>query len=133
MAKNLNQAGAGPSKRQLRVSELIRRTLSEILVRGDTHDPDLNRMSISVGEVRISADLRIATAYVLPLGGNNQAEALEALERNKVELRHAMTKAVRLRFSPELHFIIDDTFDRLDATRRLFDQQNVRRDIEGED
>ena len=62
----------GPSQRQLRVAELIRRTLSETLARGDIHDPDLNRLSITVGEVRTSPDLRIATAYVLPLGGQGQ-------------------------------------------------------------
>ena len=64
MAKNKFHDGPGPSQRQLRVGELIRRTLSEVLARGDVHDPDLNRMSITVGEVRTSPDLRIATAYV---------------------------------------------------------------------
>lgn len=134
MAKNSNRSGSAPSQRQLRVGELIRRTLSEILLKGEIHDPDLNRMSITVGEVRASGDLRVATVYVLPLGGVNQEEALEALERNKYELRRAVTKAISLRNSPELRFFIDDTFDRMDETRRLFAQDNVRRDIEsGED
>ena len=87
MAKNIFQDGPGPSQRQLRVGELIRRTLSEVLARGDVHDPDLNRMSITVGEVRTSPDLRIATAYVLPLGGEGQDEVIALLARNKGELR----------------------------------------------
>lgn len=133
MAKNPHNPGTGPSQRQLRVGELIRRTLSEILTRGDIHDPDLNRMSISVGEVRTSADLRMATAYVLPLGGEQRAEAIEALERNKAELRRAVSKAVALKYSPDLQFLIDDTFDRLDATRELFSRSNVRRDLDQSD
>ena len=83
MAKNKSHDGSGPSQRQLRVGELIRRTLSEVLARGDVHDPELNRMSITVGEVRVSPDLKIATAYVLPLGGKGQDEVLKLLARNK--------------------------------------------------
>ena len=134
MAKNPNRSGSGPSQRQLRVGELIRRSLSEILLKGEIHDPDLNRMSITVCEARVSGDLRVATVYVLPLGGNGQEEALEALERNKYEIRRAVTKAIGMRNSPELRFFIDETFDRMDETRRLFSQESVRRDIEsGED
>ncbi len=120
----------GPSQRQLRVGELIRRTLSDVLIRGEIHDPDLNRMSITVGEVRISPDLRIATAYVLPLGGRGRDEALAALRRNRNELRRAVSKEVTLKFSPEIKFAIDETFDRLDDTRRLFEQEDVRRDLD---
>jgi len=130
MGKNNFHTGKGPSQRQLRVGELIRRTLSDMLNRGDIHDPDLNRMSITVGEVTVSTDLRIATAYVLPLGGDNAQDALDALRRNKGELRHALAKNLTLKFSPDLRFQIDDTFDRMDDTRRLFAQDNVRRDVE---
>ena len=133
MAKSARFNSAGPSQRQLRVGELIRRTLSETLSRGDTHDPDLGRMMITVSEVRTSPDLRIATVFVLPLGGDNKEAALEALNRAKGELRHAVNKAVRLRFSPELRFILDDSFDRMDETNRLLNQENVRRDIEKDD
>ncbi|WP_420862102.1 30S ribosome-binding factor RbfA [Algirhabdus cladophorae] len=130
MAKNKFHSGRGPSQRQLRVGELIRRNLSEILNRGDVHDPDLNRMSITVGEVTTSPDLRVATAYVLPLGGDNAEDALALLRRNRVELRRALTKNLTLKFSPELRFQIDETFDRMDDTRRLFAKDDVRRDIE---
>lgn len=128
MAKNQNHSGSGPSQRQLRVGELIRRALSQVLSRGEIHDPDLNRMSITVGEVRASADLRIATAHVLPLGGEGKDLALEALRRNRHEIRRAVSKAVALKHSPEIRFQIDDTFDRMDATRRLFEQDSIRRD-----
>ena len=129
MAKNKFHDGPGPSQRQLRVGELIRRTLSEVLARGDVHDPDLNRMSITVGEVRTSPDLRVATAFVLPLGGHGRAEALEALNRNRGELRRAINKGLTLKFSPELRFVIDETYDRMDETRRILGQDDVARDL----
>jgi ribosome-binding factor A len=132
MSKHRSDApgtGGGPSQRQLRVGELIRRTLSDILARGDVHDPDLGRMSITVGEVRTSPDLRIATAFVLPLGGRDRAAALDALRRNKAELRRLVGRQVTLRYIPDLRFAIDETYDRIDETRRLFADETVRRDI----
>lgn len=130
MAKNRFHNSAGPSQRQLRVGELIRRTLAEVLARGDIHDPDLNRYSVTVGEVRTSPDLKVATAYVVPLGGEGQVELLDLLRRNRNELRRAVSKNLTLKFSPELRFQIDDTFDRMDDTRRMFAQDDVRRDVE---
>ncbi len=130
MAKNKFHDGGGPTQRQLRVGELIRRTLSDVLNRGDIHDPELNRLSLTVGEVRTSPDLRVATAYVLPLGGQHQEDALELLHRNRAELRRAVSKQLTLKFSPELRFEIDDTFDKLDATRAMFDQPHVRQDLD---
>lgn len=130
MGKNRFQDGPGPSQRQLRVGELIRRTLSEVLTRGDIHDPELNRLSITVGEVTVSPDLKVATAYVVPLGGGNADEMFDLLKRNKSELRRAVSKGLTLKFAPELRFRLDETFDRLDETRRLFSQDAVRRDVE---
>ena len=130
MARNKFHTGSGPSQRQLRVGELIRRTLSDVLVRGDIHDPVLNRMSITVGEVTTSPDLRIATAYVLPLGGQGAEEALDALRRNRHELRRAVSKNLTLKFSPELRFATDETFDRMDDTRRMFAAPEVARDLQ---
>jgi ribosome-binding factor A len=132
MARHPDTPGSGPSQRQLRVGELIRRTLSEVLQRGDIHDPDLNGMSITVGEVRASPDLKVATAFVLPLGGGNREAAIAALARNKHELRRHVAKALTLKFAPDLRFRIDDTFDRLDEARRLFSDDRVRRDVEKE-
>ena len=130
MAKNRFTDDGGPSQRQLRVGELIRRTLSDVLNRGDIHDPDLNRLSITVGEVRTSPDLKVATAYVLPLGGKGREDVIELLARNKAELRRAVAKNLTLKFSPDLRFRIDETFDQMDETRRLFSQADVQRDLE---
>lgn len=130
MAKNRNHEGGGPSQRQLRVGELIRRTLSEILMRGDVHDPDLSRLSVTIGEVRVSPDLRIATVYASTLGGKGQDDLVALLARNKSELRRAISKELTLKFSPELRFRNDDTFDRMEETRRIFSQDSVRRDLE---
>ncbi|MCA3445418.1 MAG: 30S ribosome-binding factor RbfA [Rhodobacter sp.] len=129
MAQQRSFPGKGPSQRQLRVGELIRRTLSETLSRQEIHDPDLNRMSITVGEVRVSPDLRIATVYALPLGGQGKDEAIAALKRNNHELRRAVARNVLLRNVPELRYQADDTFDRLDEARRLFSDEAVQRDI----
>lgn len=130
MARNRFQEGSGPSQRQLRVGEVIRRRLSEVLARGDIHDPELNRLSITVGEVRVSPDLKIATAYVVPLGGAQQDDMFELLQRNRSELRRAVAKGLELKFAPELRFRLDETFDRLDESRRLFSDAAVRRDVE---
>ena len=129
MAKSSSQGG-GPSQRQLRVGELIRRSLSDVLARGDIHDPDLNRLSITVGEVRTSPDLRVATAYVLPLGGRGKDDVLELLSRNKGELRRVIAKKLALKFAPDLRFRLDDTFDRMDDTRNMLNQDAVRRDLD---
>ena len=133
MAKNRFSSGDGPSQRQLRVGELIRRTLSDVLIRGDVHDPDLGRMHVTVGEVRCSPDLKVATVYVAPLGGTLGGEdaevMLKALRRNTAELRHLVAREMTLKYAPDLRFRIDETFDRLDETRRLFSDETVQRDI----
>jgi ribosome-binding factor A len=109
---------------------LIRRTLSRVLAKGDVHDPDLNRMSITVGEVRMSNDLRIATIYVMPLGGGARDEAIEGLSRNRGELRRHLMKDLTLKYAPDLRFVIDETFDRMDETREMLARAEVRRDVE---
>ncbi|WP_010138730.1 30S ribosome-binding factor RbfA [Oceanicola sp. S124] len=133
MSKNRFQDGPGPSQRQLRVGETIRRALSEVLQRGDVHDPELNRLSITVGEVRCSPDLKIATAYVMPLGGGAAEEAISLLAQHRGELRRLIGRKLNLKFTPDLRFRPDDTFDRLDETRRLFSDEGVQRDIAAED
>ena len=99
-------------------------------MRGDVHDPDLSRHSITVGEVTCTPDLRIATAYVLPLGGKDAKEAIKALSKNAGEIRRQVSKGLNLKFAPELRFRLDETFDRLDDTKRLFGQDDVRRDLD---
>ena len=114
----------------MRVGELIRRTLSEVLSRGEVHDPELNGMSITVGEVRVSGDLRIATAFVLPLGGQGKDAALAALRRNRFALRHLVVHGMNIKFAPELRFELDDTYDRMEATAAMFADKHVRQDLD---
>jgi len=131
MARNRHREVSGPSQRQLRVGEAIRRTLSDLLARGAARDPELDAMSITVAEVRASPDLRTAKVYVMPLGGGGRDAAIEALRRNRSELRRALTKDMRLKYAPDLRFEIDETFDRMDETRRLFAQDAGRRELDG--
>ncbi|MGX9356382.1 30S ribosome-binding factor RbfA [Roseobacteraceae bacterium S113] len=130
MARNKFHDGPGPSQRQLRVGELIRRTLSDVLMRGDVHDPDLNRISVTVGEVRTSPDLKIATVFVAPLGGHGRDQIIELLARNKAELRRAVSKQMTLKYAPDLRFRLDETYDQMDRTREMFSQEAVRRDLD---
>jgi ribosome-binding factor A len=130
MGKNNSTEGRGPTQRQLRVGETVRRALSEVLARGDVHDPELNRLSITVGEVRTSSDLKVATAYVLPLGGEGKDDVLKLLARNKGELRRQVSKKLTLKFSPDLRFQLDQTFDQMDETRRMLSEDRVRRDAD---
>ena len=129
MAKNQFYDGPGPSQRQLRVGELIRRALSDILIQGTIHDPDLNRISVTVSEVTASPDLKIATAYVCPLGGEGGEDLIVLLAKNKSEIRRSISKKLTLKYTPDLRFRIDETFDRMDETRRLFSQENIKRDL----
>lgn len=130
MSNKRSTPGQGPSQRQLRVGELIRRTLSDVLNRAEIHDPDLNAMSITVGEVSCSPDLKIATVYVMPLMGSVPVDqAIAALARNKAELRHRVSQGLTLKYAPDLRFRPDETFDRLDDTRRMFSDPAVARDL----
>ena len=129
MAKNKFNDNSGPSQRQLRVGELIRRALSEILMQGIIHDPDLNRISVTVSEVTASPDLKIATAYVCPLGGAGGEDLISLLAKNKSEIRRSISKKLTLKYTPDLRFRIDETFDKMDETRRLFSQENIKRDL----
>lgn len=134
MANNRSLSGKGPSQRQLRVGEQIRRTLADLLNRAEIHDPELNAMSITVGEVSLSNDLKVATVYVMPLMGSVPVQdAIAALARNKAELRHRVASELTLKYAPDLRFRPDETFDRLDETRRLFADPTVQRDLEAGD
>ncbi len=130
MAKKRFNAGAGPSQRQLRVGELIRRKLSDIMLRGELHDAELAHVSVTIGEVRVSPDLRNAIIFALPLGGINTDAVVEALNRNQGELRHLVTKGLKLKHAPELKFLADRSFDQIEATNKLLDSPEVRRDLD---
>lgn len=133
MAKRSYEGDTGPGQRQLRVGEVTRRALSDALMRGETHQPELDGASITVSEVRMSNDLKIATAYVMPLGGANGSEVIKALARARYELRLYLGKVTQLKFTPDLRFRLDETFDAFDETRRLLGDDQVKRDIERPD
>ena len=131
MANQFGQS-IGPSQRQLRVGELIRRTLGEIFSRDQIYDEALSGISITVGEVSMSADLKIANVFVSALGKKNSEKVVDALNVNKVDIRKIVTKNVKLKFSPELKFFSDTTFDNMDSIKSLFDRDEIKRDIQNE-
>src|SRR5262247_3115629 len=116
----------GPTQRSLRAGELVRHALAEILARREVHDPVIETHLITVPEVRMSPDLRIATVYILPLGGQDNAAVLAALDRNKRHLRAEIARRVNLKFAPEIRFRIDERFDEAERIDRLLRTPQVR-------
>jgi len=126
-------SGAAPSQRQLRAGELIRHALAEILTRGEVHDPVIENHVITVPEVRVTPDLRLATVYVMPLGGRDESEVLSALERNKRFLRGEVAHRVNMKFAPEIRFRIDERFDEAERIDKLLRTPDVQRDLDKDD
>jgi ribosome-binding factor A len=124
------ESQSGPSQRALRVGELIRHAVSDMLTRGEVHDPILEGHLVTVPEVRMTADLRLATIYVMPLGGRDSAEVLEALNRNSRFLRGEIAHRVNLKFSPEVRFRIDERFDEAERIEKLLRTPAVQRDLD---
>jgi ribosome-binding factor A len=122
-----------PSQRQLRVGELIRHALAEMLTRGEVHDPVIENHLITVPQVQMTADLRLATIYVIPLGGRDTEEVLTALERNKRHLRGELAKRVNLKFAPDIRFRFDERFDEAERIEKLLRTPAVRRDLHKKD
>jgi ribosome-binding factor A len=121
---------SGPSQRQLRVGELIRHALAEMLTRGEIHDEVLAANVVTIPEVRMSPDLRLATIYVMPLGGKDVQPVLAALERNKRYIRGEIAQDINLKFAPEIRFRADETFDEAARIDTLLASEKVRRDLE---
>jgi len=130
MASPRERSRSGPSQRQLRVGEIIRHALADMLTRGAVHDPVLEGHVITVPEVRMSADLRLATIYVMPLGGNDQTQVVAALDRNRKFLRGEIARSVNLKFAPDIRFRIDERFDEAQRIEKLLRNPEVRRDLE---
>jgi ribosome-binding factor A len=122
-----------PSQRQLRAGELIRHALAEILARGEVHDPVLENHVITVPEVRMTPDLRLATIYVMPLGGKDAKDVVDALERNKRFLRGELAHRVNMKFAPEVRFRIDERFDEAARIEKLLHTPQVKRDLDKND
>jgi ribosome-binding factor A len=126
-------AQRGPSNRQLRVGETVRHALAEVLSRETFADPAL-RVAVTVPQVRMSPDLKLATAFVMPLGGEGVEGVVAALERHKRFLRGEVAKRLDMKFAPDLRFRADDSFVEGDRIDRLLASEAVRRDVErGED
>jgi ribosome-binding factor A len=123
---------ASASQRQLRVGELIRHALAEMFARGEVHDPVIEGHLITVPEVRLSADLRLATIYVMPLGGKDIGAVVEALNRNKRFLRGEIAHRINLKFAPEIRFRVDERFDEAERIEKLLRTPQVQRDLERE-
>ena len=132
MPKRTHQRNHEPSQRQLRVGEELRHALSRILQRGELRDPALHDVAVTVTEVRVSPDLKNATAYVMPLGGRHRAEVIEALTRSAGYLRGQLAREVPLRFSPELAFALDTSFDHASRINELLHRPEVERDLGSE-
>ncbi|HBF91853.1 MAG TPA: 30S ribosome-binding factor RbfA [Hyphomonas atlantica] len=134
MARKTNAPGL-PSQRQLRAGELIRHTVSDILAREDLRDPDLVGVIVTVGEVRCSPDLRHANIFVSPLGDDSEAgrgKLAEALNRAAGFLRGRLGREIDMKFTPQLHFIADKSYDEATAIDRLLADPRVRRDLDPE-
>jgi len=132
MASRKSEKSTGPSQRQLRVGELIRHALAEMLTRGEIHDDVLAKHVVTVPEVRMSPDLRLATVYVMPLVGRDVKDVLAALERNKRYLRGEIAHRVNLKFAPDIRFRIDERFAEAERIEKLLRTPQVRRDLERE-
>jgi ribosome-binding factor A len=124
-------ASPGGSQRQLRVGELVRHAVAELLTRGDVHDPVIEGHLITVPEVQMTADLRLATIYIMPLGGRDAGEVVEALDRNKKFLRAEIAQRINLKFAPDIRFRVDDRFDEAERIEKLLHSPAVARDLGG--
>jgi len=127
------RANTGPTQRQLRAGEVVRHALVDILARGELHDPDLQGVSVTVSEVRPSQDLRQATVFVAPLGPGDAKKTAEALNRCSKYLRGQLGRQIELKFTPELLFQPDDSFDKADHISVLLHHPDVARDLRRDD
>ena len=130
MTRAKSQASRAPSQRQLKVGELIRHALAEIFVRGEVMDEVVSKHSLTVPEVRMTPDLKLATAYVMPLGGGDADEVVAHLEKHKRFLRGEMAKRVNLKFMPELRFKVDVSFEASSRIDQLLASPQVARDLD---
>ena len=124
-----NSHNAGPSQRQLRVGEMLRHALSQILVRGDIRDDDLVGVSVTITQVKPSGDMRHATVFCEPLGGKNADKIIKALNRHKAFIRGEMGHMIELKFTPELRFVEDESFAEAEKIENLLKSERVARDL----
>lgn len=132
--KNMDpRAGKMPSQRQLRVGEILRHALATVFIREDINDPDLAGVSVTVTEVRPSPDLRNATVFVAPLGGKNEASVVSALNKHTKYIRGFIGRDVHLKYTPQLTFRLDESFDEASHIDQLLRAPEVARDLDPKD
>jgi ribosome-binding factor A len=124
---------SGPSQRMLRVGELVRHALASLFARAEIEDPELDGVTVTVPEVRMSPDLRLATAYVMPLGGEKAAEIAEALNRHQRFIRGRIAPELDLKFAPEIRFLVDETFEEFGRIDALLKSDRVQRDLHADE
>ena len=122
----------GPTQRQLRVGEMLRHALCEVLMRGDIRDADLAGVSVTITEIKPSGDMRYASVFCEPLGGKNADKIVKALNRHKAYLRGEMGRLIALKFTPELRFVEDKSFAEADKIETILQSPEVRRDLKAE-
>jgi ribosome-binding factor A len=128
-----DNAPGGGSQRQLRVGELVRHALADMLTRGDVHDPVIEAHLITVPEVRMSPDLRLATVYVMPMGGRDAEAVVAAFERHKKFLRAEIAHRINLKFAPDIRFRVDERFEEAERIDKLLHSPQVARDLKKDD
>jgi ribosome-binding factor A len=133
MSRVHHQPGGEPSQRMLRVAELIRHTMSELLVRSVIGEPILEGQAVTILEVRMSPDLKLATIYIMPLGGKNITDVLAALDRHKKFLRGEIARRINLRFAPDIRFKADQSFGYTSKIDALLELPEVKRDLGAKD
>ncbi|MCP1336430.1 30S ribosome-binding factor RbfA [Futiania mangrovi] len=131
MSRHHRKSSEGPSQRQLRVGELVRRTIADLLMRGEIHDPDLTGLTLTITEVRTSPDLKHATVFFAPLGADaaGMAAAGRALKRAAGQIRTRLAREMRLKYAIELHFEPDTSFETASHIDQILRSEKVRRDI----
>ncbi|MBS0238827.1 MAG: 30S ribosome-binding factor RbfA [Proteobacteria bacterium] len=129
-SKGKSASSKAPSQRMLRIGELVRHKLSELLARGEIHDDVLASHVVTIPEVRLTPDLKLATVYVMPLGGSDVKPVIEALTRNKKYIRAEVAHTLNLRYAPDLRFREDETFEEATRIDRLLDSDRVRQDTQ---
>jgi ribosome-binding factor A len=127
--KKDNHKPTGPTQRMLRVGELVRHALASVFSRGDVEDEVLEGAVITVPEVRMTPDLKLANAYVMPLGGERAAEIVDALNRHRKFIRGRIAPELDLKFAPEVKFFVDTTFDEFGRIDALLRTDRVQRDL----
>ena len=123
----------GPSQRQLRVGEMLRHALAQILSRSDIRDPDLDGVSVTITQVKPSADMRYATVYCVPLGGGETAPIIAALNRHKGFMRGEMGHMISTKFTPDLRFVEDQSFAEAQKIEDILKSERVSRDLAAPD